>query len=98
MNAAQQLSFLPPAQDEIQNALRIFQNSGVPHEHYNKFVRSLAVSFKSAGAGSTIVAACPGAPTLDEVIFGFRKEVRHFEGRNHQAPSNFVPIEVSVPS
>lgn len=98
MNAAVQLSFLPPAQDELQKALHLYQNSGVRHTFFNKFVRSLAVSFKSVGPGATIVAACPGAPTLDEVIAVFRKEVRRFEDRNHQTPSQFEPVEVSAPS
>lgn len=98
MNAATQLTFLPPAQDELQKALRVFQDSGVPHAHFNQFVRSLAVSFKSAGAGATIVAACPGSPTLDEAIFGFRKEVRRFESRNLQTPSHFEPLEIAAPS
>jgi hypothetical protein len=96
MSAAVQLSFLPPAQDDLQKALRVYQESGVPHEFFNRFVRSLAVSFKSAGRGATIVAACPGSPTLDEVIIGFRKEVRRFEARNYQAPSQFEPLEVST--
>jgi hypothetical protein len=98
MSAAVQLSFLPPAQDDLQNALRVYQESGVPHEFFNRFVRSLAVSYKSAGRGATIVAACPGSPTLDEVIIGFRKEVRKFETRNYQSPSQFEPLEVSAPS
>ena len=85
MNSFAQQTFFPNPQDSLLKALREFQHKGVPHAHYNRFIRSLAIAFKSATPGATIVAACADAPILDQVIAGFQREVRKFESANFQA-------------
>jgi hypothetical protein len=91
MNAAVQLTFFPSPQDRLQKALHTVQVHGAPHAHYLRFVRSLAVAYKSAGAGDIIVGACAGDITVNEVIIGFGKETKKFE-----AESDLVHVPLKI--
>lgn len=97
MSVAVQTSFLPTFQADLRASLGIFQTSGVHHAFFHSFVRSLAVSYKSAAPGATIVAACPGGKTCSEIIANLEFEIREIEKASYQSPSDFRAIEISVP-
>jgi hypothetical protein len=98
MNAAVQLTFFPSPQDKLQKALHTVQVHGAPHAHYLRFVRSLAVAYKSAGAGDIIVGACAGDITVNEVISGFGKETKKFEAESDLVPVPLNIVRFSTPS
>jgi len=97
MSTAVQLSFLPDKQADLFDALQTYQESGVAHLSFERFVRQLAIAFKSAGPGACLVAACPNGQTLDEAIASLSEEIRAREVRQHGVPSDFRLVEVSVP-
>src|SRR5690606_33210391 len=68
------------------------------HLSFERFVRRIAVTFKSAAPGACLVAACPNGQTLDEAIVSLTDEIRAIEIRQHGVPSAFHLVEVSVPS
>src|SRR5580698_6637021 len=98
MNVAVQLSFFPSPQDKLQKALHTVQTLGAPHAHYERFVRSLAVAYKSSGAGDIIVGACAGDITVNEVISGFWREAKKFETENHLAHVSVNVVRFGTPS
>lgn len=98
MSTAVQLSFFPESQSELYDALQIYKESGVAHLSFQRFVRRLAVTFKSANPGACLVAACPDGQTLDEAIASLSEEIREIEARQYGAPSHFRLVEVSIPS
>jgi hypothetical protein len=98
MSTAVQLSFLPDKQAELLSALQTYQESGVTHLSFVRFVRELAIKFKSAGPGACLVAACPNGQTISEAIASLKDEIRARELQHYGVPSDFRLVEISVPS
>lgn len=77
MSAVVQMEMLPFAQSRLYSAKALFQEKGVVHNHFQDFTRAIALAWKSAPAGSLIVAASPMTTSVVEVMTGTTVEAGH---------------------